>query len=115
MRNISYFIFFRTKRHFDSQKFAGEGLRTLALAERYIDEKFFYEWRVRQQEAAVSMDAREDKLGAIYEEIECEMSLVGITAIEDKLQDGVQQAISNLQMAGIKIWVLTGDKQGNLL
>lgn len=40
------------------------------------------------------------------------MTLVGVTAIEDKLQDGVQQAISNLQMAGIKIWVLTGDKQG---
>lgn len=82
------------------------------LAERHIDDKFFYEWRARQQEAAVSMDSREDRLGAIYEEIECEMTLIGITAIEDKLQDGVPQAISNLQMAGIKIWVLTGDKQG---
>lgn len=59
------------------------------------------------------MDSREDRLGEIYEEIECELSLIGVTAIEDKLQDGVQQAISNLQMAGIKIWVLTGDKQGN--
>lgn len=85
----------------------------MALAERYIDEKFFYEWRKRQQEAATSLNSREDRLGAIYEEIECEMSLIGVTAIEDKLQDGVQQAISNLQMAGIKIWVLTGDKQGN--
>lgn len=51
-------------------------------------------------------------MGAIYEEIECELSLIGVTAIEDKLQDGVQQAISNLQTAGIKIWILTGDKQG---
>lgn len=39
------------------------------------------------------------------------MQLVGVTAIEDKLQDGVPQAIANLQMAGIKVWVLTGDKQ----
>lgn len=39
------------------------------------------------------------------------MRLVGVTAIEDKLQDGVPQTIANLQMAGIKIWVLTGDKQ----
>lgn len=39
------------------------------------------------------------------------MILVGVTAIEDKLQDGVPQTIANLQMAGIKIWVLTGDKQ----
>lgn len=38
--------------------------------------------------------------------------LVGVTAIEDKLQDGVPQTIANLQMAGIKVWVLTGDKQG---
>lgn len=39
------------------------------------------------------------------------MKLIGVTAIEDKLQDGVHECISNLQMAGIKIWVLTGDKQ----
>lgn len=87
----------------------------MALAERYIDENFFYEWRKRQQEAATSLNSREDRLGEIYEEIECELSLIGVTAIEDKLQDGVQQAISNLQMAGIKIWVLTGDKQGKLI
>lgn len=37
----------------------------------------------------------------------------GVTAIEDKLQDGVPETIANLSMAGIKIWVLTGDKQGN--
>lgn len=53
-------------------------------------------------------------MSAIYEEIENEMELVGVTAIEDKLQDGVPQAIANLQMAGIKIWVLTGDKQGKV-
>lgn len=38
--------------------------------------------------------------------------LLGVTAIEDKLQDGVPETIANLSMAGIKIWVLTGDKQG---
>lgn len=95
-----------------SQKFAGEGLRTLVLAERMIDVEFFNSWRMRQQEAALSLDGREDKLGTIYDEIECDMELVGVTAIEDKLQDGVPQTIANLQMAGIKIWVLTGDKQG---
>lgn len=100
----------RTQEHLN--KFAGEGLRTLALAERHLDEEFFNLWRARQKEAALSLDGREDKLGAIYEEIECDMDLVGVTAIEDKLQDGVPQAIASLQMAGIKIWVLTGDKQG---
>jgi len=50
----------------------------------------------------------------VYEEIEVGMSLIGATAIEDKLQDGVPDAIANLGAAGIKIWVLTGDKQGIL-
>lgn len=43
------------------------------------------------------------------------MQLLGVTAIEDKLQDGVPQTIANLILAGIKIWVLTGDKQGLFL
>ena len=47
-----------------------------------------------------------------YEEIEQNMMLIGATAIEDKLQDGVPDTIANLALAGIKIWVLTGDKQG---
>ncbi|XP_055843321.1 probable phospholipid-transporting ATPase IM [Episyrphus balteatus] len=99
----------RTQEHLN--KFAGEGLRTLALAERHLEEDFFNSWRRRQQDAAVALTDREDKLDAIYEEIECELELVGVTAIEDKLQDGVPETIANLQMAGIKIWVLTGDKQ----
>ena len=58
------------------------------------------------------MDGRDERLDAIYEEIERDMVLIGVTAIEDKLQDGVAQTIANLILAGIKIWVLTGDKQG---
>ncbi|XP_038115502.1 uncharacterized protein LOC6041793 isoform X4 [Culex quinquefasciatus] len=100
----------RTQEHLN--KFAGEGLRTLVLAERRLTKEFFDSWLLRQREAALSIDGtREDKLGAIYDEIECDMQLIGVTAIEDKLQDGVPQTIANLQMAGIKVWVLTGDKQ----
>ena len=58
------------------------------------------------------MDNRDEKLDAVYEEIEQDLELLGATAIEDKLQDGVPEAIANLALAGIKIWVLTGDKQG---
>lgn len=60
------------------------------------------------------MDDRDGKLDAVYEEIEQGMILIGATAIEDKLQDGVPETIANLALAGIKIWVLTGDKQGAL-
>lgn len=61
---------------------------------------------------STSMENRDEKLSAVYEEIEQDLMLIGSTAIEDKLQDGVPEAIANLARAGIKIWVLTGDKQG---
>uniref|UniRef100_T1GLK5 P-type ATPase C-terminal domain-containing protein n=1 Tax=Megaselia scalaris TaxID=36166 RepID=T1GLK5_MEGSC len=99
----------QTQEHLN--KFAGEGLRTLALAERVIEENYYYNWIERLQHASVALDKREEKMNVLYEEIETDLILVGVTAIEDKLQDGVPHAIANLQMAGIKIWVLTGDKQ----
>lgn len=71
-----------------TQKFAGEGLRTLVLAERQIDENFYNRWRRKYQEAAVAINSRDDKLELVFEEIESEMRLVGVTAIEDKLQVG---------------------------
>ncbi|KAK9754365.1 Phospholipid-translocating P-type ATPase C-terminal [Popillia japonica] len=99
----------KTQEHLN--KFAGEGLRTLCLASRDLDEEFFNDWKQRHQQAALSLEDRDEKLDKIYEEIERDMVLLGVTAIEDKLQDGVPQAISNLVLAGMKIWVLTGDKQ----
>ena len=58
------------------------------------------------------MERREEKVNDTYEEIEKGLKLIGATAIEDKLQDGVPQCIERLARAGIKIWVLTGDKVG---
>jgi hypothetical protein len=59
------------------QKFAGEGLRTLCLAVRDLDEMFFNDWKHRHHEAALSLDNRDEKLDAIYEEIERDMTLIG--------------------------------------
>lgn len=53
---------------------------------------------------------REQKMNESQEEIEKELLLVGATAIEDKLQDEVGETILSLREAGIKVWVLTGDK-----
>ena len=64
---------------------------------------------------SIALQNRDDQLSAVYEEIETDMTLLGATAIEDKLQDGVPEAIANLSMAGIKLWVLTGDKQGKFM
>ncbi|XP_013169831.1 PREDICTED: probable phospholipid-transporting ATPase IM isoform X2 [Papilio xuthus] len=99
----------KTQEHLN--KFAGEGLRTLALAWRPLEERGFAEWKRRHQAAALALRDRDERLDAIYEEIETDLLLMGVTAIEDKLQDGVPETIANLSMAGMKIWVLTGDKQ----
>ena len=60
----------------------------------------------------MSLADRDAEIGAAYDLIEKELDLIGSTAIEDKLQDGVPETIANLARASIKIWVLTGDKQG---
>ncbi|XP_023245345.1 phospholipid-transporting ATPase ID [Copidosoma floridanum] len=99
----------KTQEHLN--KFAGEGLRTLCLSTKDLDESYFNDWKQRHHEASLSNENKDDKLDAIYEEIEKDMTLLGATAIEDKLQDGVPQTIANLSLAGIKLWVLTGDKQ----
>uniref|UniRef100_A0A4W5PDI6 Phospholipid-transporting ATPase n=1 Tax=Hucho hucho TaxID=62062 RepID=A0A4W5PDI6_9TELE len=92
-------------------EYAGDGLRTLALAYKDIDPEYMEEWKLRHHEASTAMDEREEKLDALYEEIEKGLLLLGSTAVEDKLQDGVPQTIEQLSKADIKIWVLTGDKQ----
>lgn len=92
-------------------KFAGEGLRTLCLAKKDLDLETYQRWKDRLHEAATTLDNREEKVSAVYEEIEQNLILIGATAIEDKLQDGVPQTIANLAAANIKLWVLTGDKQ----
>ncbi|KAG7220466.1 hypothetical protein INR49_018185 [Caranx melampygus] len=92
-------------------EFAGEGLRTLVLAYKDLDEEYFNQWQQRHHEASTTLDDREGKLDELYEEIEKDLLLLGATAIEDKLQDGVPQTIELLAKADINIWVLTGDKQ----
>lgn len=98
-----------TIEHLD--EFAGEGLRTLCLAYKDIDKPTFDSWMERYEEAASALENRDELLDEVYEEIEQNMILIGASAIEDKLQDGVPETIANLALADIKIWVLTGDKR----
>lgn len=92
------------------EMFAREGLRTLCIAERVLGEKEYLEWRKEHDKAATSLTDREEKLEEVANKIEQELSLLGGTAIEDRLQDGVPDTIALLGQAGIKLWVLTGDK-----
>lgn len=91
--------------------FANETLRTLCLCYKEIEEKEFAQWNKKFMAASVASTNRDEALDKVYEEIEKDLILLGATAIEDKLQDGVPETISKLAKADIKIWVLTGDKK----
>ncbi|XP_069885159.1 phospholipid-transporting ATPase IC isoform X1 [Dipodomys merriami] len=91
--------------------FASETLRTLCLCYKEIEENEFAEWNKKFMAASVAVTNRDEALDRVYEEIEKDLILLGATAIEDKLQDGVPETISKLAKADIKIWVLTGDKK----
>ncbi|XP_044213765.1 probable phospholipid-transporting ATPase IM isoform X1 [Thunnus albacares] len=91
-------------------EFAGDGLRTLALAYKNLDEDYFDVWMKKLLFASTVIENREEQLAVLYEEIERGLKLLGATAIEDKLQEGVPETIALLNLSDIKIWVLTGDK-----
>lgn len=101
---------FRSENLKHLENFAESGLRTLCFASRVLSQEEYECFAFRHGGASVSMNNREMLMDAVAEEYERELELLGSTAIEDRLQDGVPDTIANLQMAGIKIWVLTGDK-----
>lgn len=68
-------------------------------------------WQEKYFEAKTALVGRDEKVAAMGDLIERNLQLLGCTAIEDKLQEGVPEAIERLANAGIRIWVLTGDKQ----
>ncbi|KAF4615383.1 hypothetical protein D9613_002558 [Agrocybe pediades] len=91
-------------------EFANSGLRTLTLAYKTITAEEYDAWSVRYQDANIALDNREERIEATCNELEQNLILLGATAIEDSLQDGVPETIEDLKKAGIKIWVATGDK-----
>ena len=93
------------------EDFANEGLRTLCIAQKEVDSSFIQDWIARYKEAKASIaDDRDLAIENLDDEIEQGFTLLGGTAIEDKLQQGVPDSIGILSNAGIKIWVLTGDR-----
>eukprot|EP00347_Sterkiella_histriomuscorum_P008769 403343827 len=92
------------------QQYAKDGLRTLLIAERILDPNYYLEWSKDYYQASLLTKGRDDAIDECAEKIEVELSIVGSTAIEDLLQEKVGETIFSLKEAGIKVWVLTGDK-----
>ncbi|KAF0682476.1 Aste57867_25428 [Aphanomyces stellatus] len=95
------------------QEHSEKGLRTLCVAVRDLDEDMYAAWNRTFQAASMVSDieARDEQVNNARNMIERDLQLLGMTAIEDRLQDGVPEAIGGLLAAGIRVWVLTGDKE----
>lgn len=92
-------------------EFASEGLRTLVLGVRFLTDSESEKWLRSYKKAASSLKNRDKRLKDAAFAIERNLHVVGATAVEDKLQVGVPETIATLSKAGIKLWVLTGDKR----
>lgn len=93
------------------EEFSSEGLRTLLYSFRWVDKGEYDSFRSKYEAAKTALVDRSTQIETVGESIEKDFELVGATAIEDKLQEGVSEAIEKLRRAGIKMWMLTGDKR----
>ncbi|GFY99032.1 aminophospholipid ATPase 2 [Actinidia rufa] len=93
------------------EQYAQLGLRTLCLAWRELEEDEYREWSLTFRDANSSLVDREWRVAEVCQRLEHDFEILGVAAIEDRLQDGVPETIKALRQAGINFWMLTGDKQ----
>jgi len=92
-------------------QYSSQGLRTLVVAYKKLDKTKFREWEKEYKIAQSATDSSKfEQVAAMQSAIETDLKYAGITAVEDCLQDGVPEAIATIKDAGVRIWVLTGDK-----
>lgn len=103
------FVLERTLEHID--EFSTEGLRTLLYGYRFLSNDEYENWNKLYSDARTSLVNRQENIEKVGEMVEIDLDLCGATAIEDKLQEGVPEAIDKLRRANIKLWMLTGDKR----
>ncbi|XP_049899159.1 phospholipid-transporting ATPase VB [Epinephelus moara] len=97
-----------TQHHLDC--YAKEGLRTLCFTKKIVSDKAYESWSVNRRRALAAIDNREELVMDSAVQLETDLSLLGATGIEDRLQESVPDTIVALREAGIQVWVLTGDK-----
>ena len=90
--------------------FSAKGYRTLLVAMKVLDEQEYLEWAEKLRQAGLLIEGKKEEVEKCYNEIEDGCTLIGATIVEDRLQDQVPETIRDLRLAGIKIWMCTGDK-----
>uniref|UniRef100_A0A672VBC1 Phospholipid-transporting ATPase n=1 Tax=Strigops habroptila TaxID=2489341 RepID=A0A672VBC1_STRHB len=98
----------QTKVHVDRN--AMDGYRTLCVAFKELTQKEYDKIDKQLNEAKMALQDREEKMAKVFEDTEADMHLIGATAVEDRLQEQLAETIEALHAAGMKVWVLTGDK-----
>lgn len=90
---------------------AREGLRTLVIGRKKLSKKTYELFCKKYKDASLSMLNRDEAMDDVVKKyLEYDLELLGLTGVEDKLQRDVKSSIELLRNAGIKIWMLTGDK-----
>ncbi len=94
------------------------GLRTLVFAFKPLHAATVRDWTEQYVEAindsherAAQRQGQPNRIDTLMQEMESDLILQGATANEDKLQDGVPECVATLMRAGVKVWMLTGDKE----
>lgn len=99
----------------DISKFARLGWRTLAFSFRTLSEAELNQYDKLLLDAYNDIHDRDEKMSQAFKTIESGLTLIGATGIEDRLQEDCDKTLEALRRAGIKIWVLTGDKKETAL
>jgi len=95
--------------------FSQEGLRTLVLASKDLTKEQYRAFSEKYSRASNLIANREIEVEKVCDQMERDFFIVGCTAIEDKLQEYVPETIAYLLDAGIRVWVITGDKQATAI
>ncbi|GAM83616.1 hypothetical protein ANO11243_016040 [Dothideomycetidae sp. 11243] len=90
---------------------AREGLRTLVIGRRSLSQQQYASFVADFSSASLSLSNRDASMARIVaQHLEHDLELIGVTGVEDKLQAQIKPSLELLRNAGIKIWMLTGDK-----
>lgn len=90
---------------------AREGLRTLVIGRKKLSPARYVDFSARHKSASQLLQNRDEEVAKVVAEyLEHDLELLGVTGVEDKLQKDVKASLELLRNAGIKIWMLTGDK-----
>ncbi|KAF2746713.1 phospholipid-translocating P-type ATPase [Sporormia fimetaria CBS 119925] len=95
----------------ETANMAREGLRTLVVGRKKLSSQRYSEFSSKHAQASLALHNRDAAIASVVKEyLETDLELLGVTGVEDKLQKDVKPSLELLRNAGIKIWMLTGDK-----